>query len=343
MPRSPFILLTSLLIANEFADLLIARRLRYTIVLMLIWNCALAVALQLIAKWKLLRLPVLTVWIIASLAYGDSKDMLLYTNRLADGQIHVPPYQRLLYEPAIELRERDIVVSVHADTPLQHKQFDFYAGKLKRFFALIHMWLNESGELETQFNDTRYPDLDSLADWEFPIWLVYNPAQTDFEAMAVYADSVERHFQHCKRYVETADAVVDMLLAKGILCDLFTAEQPLEVSYNGGNRLENIATEATADELRVSFLWSEILQNVYAFSIQIFVGAEPTGWQYDDVISGTPVRNIALDISALPAGEYIVNLIVYDFVTGEVEAGILVESGARFQRLVEIARFTVEG
>jgi len=118
-----FILLGLLLIANEFADLLIARRLRYTIVLMLIWNCALAIALQLIAKWKLLRLPALTIWIIASLAYSDSKDMLLYTNRLADGQIHVPPYQRLLYEPAIKLRERDLVVSVHSDAPLQHKPF----------------------------------------------------------------------------------------------------------------------------------------------------------------------------------------------------------------------------
>jgi len=338
-----FILLGLLLIANEFADLLIARRLRYTIVLMLIWNCALAIALQLIAKWKLLRLPALAIWAVACLAYSDSKDMLLYTNRLADGQIHVPPYQRLLYEPAIKLRERDFVVSVHADTPLQHKQFDFYTGKLRRFFALIHMWINERGELETQYNDTRYANLESLADWEFPIWLVYNPAQTDFEAMDVYADVVRTYFQHCRRFVETADAVVDMLLAKGILCDLFTDEQPLEISYDGGNRLENIATQVIADELRVSFLWAKILQNEYAFSIQIFVDAEPTGLQHDDVISGTPVHNFSLDIAALPAGDYIVNLIVYDFLTGKSEAGIIVKSEARFQRLVEIAQFTIEG
>lgn len=338
-----FILLGLLLIANEFADLLIARRLRYTIVLMLIWNCALAVGLQLIAKWKLLRLPALAIWIAACLAYSDSTDMLLYTNRLADGQNHVPPYQRLLYEPAIKLRERDFVVSVHADTPLQHKQFDFYAGKLKRFFALIHMWINERGELETQYNDTRYPDLESLADWEFPIWLVYNPAQTDFEAMDVYADTAQRYFQRCKRYVEMDDAAVDMVLAKGILCDLFAAEEPLAINYDGGNQLENIAIDVTADELRVSFLWAKIVQNEYAFSIQIFDGAEPTGLQHDDVISGTPVHNFALDIIALPAGDYIVNLIVYDFLTGESQAGIIVESEARFQRLVEVARFTIEG
>ena len=187
-----FILLGLLLIANEFADLIIARRLRYTIVLMLIWNCALAIGLQLVPKWRLLRIPALAIWIIASLAYSDSSDMLLYTNRLADGQIHVPPYQRLLYEPAINLRQRDFVVSVHADTPLQFKQFDFYAGKLKRFFAMIHMWINESGQLETQYNDTRYRSLENLRTWEFPIWLVYNPAQTDFEAMDIYAEVVLR-------------------------------------------------------------------------------------------------------------------------------------------------------
>jgi len=205
------------------------------------------------------------------------------------------------------------------------------------------MWINERGALETQYNDTRYPNLESLADWEYPLWLVYNPAQTDFEAMAVYADVVRTYFQHCRRYVETADAVVDMLLAKGILCDLFTDEHPLEISYDGGNRLENIATQVIADELRVSFLWAKILQNEYAFSIQIFVDAEPTGLQHDDVISGTPVHSFSLDIAALPAGDYIVNLIVYDFLTGKSESGIIVKSEARFQRLVEIARFTVEG
>ena len=336
-----FILLGMLLVANEFADLIIARRLRYTIVLMLIWSCALAIGLQLLPKWKRLRIPALAIWIIACLAYNNSTDMLLYTNRLADGQIHVPPFQRLLYEPAIDLRQRDFVVSVHADTPLQFKQFDFYAGKLKRFFALIHMWINESGELETQHNDTRYPDLESLADWEYPIWLVFNPAQTDFAAMAVYDDSVRRYFQHCRRFVETDDAIVDMLLAQAILCDLFTAEQPLELIYDGGNHLENIATELQADELRVSFLWAKIVQNEYAFSIQIFDDARPTGLQHDDVISGTPVSNFALDISALPAGDYRVILIVYGFLNGESQAGAFAGSQERFQREVEVTRITI--
>ena len=308
---------------------------------MLIWSCALAIGLQLLPKWKRLRIPALVIWIIAGLAYNNSTDMLLYTNRLADGQIHVPPFQRLLYEPAIDLRQRDFVVSVHADTPLQHKQFDFYTGKLRRFFALIHMWINESGELETQHNDTRYPDLASLANWEFPIWLVYNPAQTDFAAMDVYDDSVRRYFQHCRRYVETNDAVVDMYLAQAILCDLFTAEQPLELIYDGGNHLENIATDLQADELRVSFLWANILQNEYAFSIQIFDDAGPTGLQHDDVISGTPVHNFALDISALPAGDYRVILIVYGYLNGQSQAGAYAGSQQRFQREVEVTRITI--
>ncbi len=336
-----FALLAALLLLNEFADLIIARRLRYTIVLMLFWNCALACGLQLIPKWKRLRLPALAVWIIAGALYSRSDDMLLYTNRLADGQIHVPPFQHLLYTPAIKARERDFVVSAHADTPLQFKQFDFYAGKLGKFFALIHMWEDETGDLKTQYNDTRYTRLEDLVDWEFPIWLVYNPAQTDFEAMAVYRESAAPHFQRCKRYVETESAVIDMYLAKGILCELFTAEEPLTIQYAGGNRLENLATELAGDELRLSFLWAQIEQQEYAFSIQIFADGGHTGVQIDDVISGTPVRNYALDISALPPGDYAVNLVVYDYQTGKSQEGLIVDGQRQFQRELEVARFSL--
>ena len=336
-----FILLGTLLLANEFAALIIARRLRYTIVLMLVWNCALAVGLNFIPKWKMLRLPALAGWIIACLVYNDSSEMLLYTNRLADGQIKVPHFQRLLYEPAIDVRERDFVVSAHADTPLQFKQFDYYAGKLRFWFATIHMWVNEQGDLETQYNDTRYTNLESLSDWDFPIWLVYNPSQTDFEAMDVYTDVALRYFQRCKRYVESDNAVVDMYLAKGILCDLFVDESPLEIIYDGGNHLENIATEVTTDELKVSFLWANILQNDYAFSIQVFDETGPTGVQTDDVVAGTPVHNFAIDISSLPIGDYVANLIVYGFESGKSQPGIIVESKQRFQRVVEVTRFSI--
>jgi len=336
------ILLGIILLANEFGDLIIARRLRYTIVLALIWNCALALALTMLPRWTWLRIPALAIWIIAGLIYSDSTDMLLYTNRLADGQEHVPPFQHLVYDPAINPRPDDFVVGVHADTPLIDIRFDFYAGKHPLGFALIHMWINEDGELETQYNDTRYPDLQSLADWDFPIWLVYNPAQTDFEGMDVYADVVQPNFQRCKRFVESENAVVDMYLAKGILCELFTDDAPLEINYDGGNHLENIATELAAGELRVSFLWAEILQNDYAFSLQVFDENGFTGVQLDAVIAGTPVHNFALDISSLPRGEYLLNLIVYGFESGKKVAGTIVESQERFQREVEIMRFSID-
>ena len=341
MAAIALLLLGMILVTNEFADLIIARRLRYTIVLTLIWNCALAIGLNLIPKWRFLRLPVLAIWIIAGLIYNDSSDMLLYTNRLADDQKKVPHYQHLLYEPAIDVRKRDFVVSVHADAPLQFKQFDFYSGKRPLGFALIHMWINGQGELETQYNDTRYTGLESLVDWDFPIWLVYNPSQTDFEEMDVYTDVVVPYFQRCKRYVETDNAIVDMYLMKGILCDLFVAEGPLEIIYDGGDHLENIATEVTSDELRVSFLWANIVQNEYAFSIQIFDQNGHTGLQIDDVIAGTPVHNYALDISSLPAGDYVANLIVYGFESGKSQPGVIVESQQRVQRELEVTRFTI--
>lgn len=334
-------LLGLILLANEFADLVIARRLRYTIVLLPAWNCALAIGLRLLPKWRLLRTPAFALWIGAGLMYMNASDMLLYTNRLADGQINAPHYQHLIYEPTIAVRERDFVVSVHADTPLQHKQFDYYTGKRPLAFALIHMWINEAGELETQHNDKRYPDLESLADWDFPIWLVYNPSQTELAAMDVYANTLLKYFQRCKRYVDAPEAVVEMVLRKAVLCDLFVAEKPLEIIYDGGNHLENIAVEVTADALTASFAWARIVQNEYAFSIQIFDENGPTGVQIDDVIAGAPVHSYALDLKPLPAGDYVANLIVYGFESGRSQAGLIVNSQERFQRELEIARFSI--
>ena len=336
-----FILLGMILVANEFADLIIARRLRYTVVLMLIWQCALAHGLALIRSWRLLRVPALALWIIAGWLYSDSHDILLYTNRLADGQEQMPPFHHLYYEPDIHVRPRDFLVSVHADTPLIPVRFDFYAGKHPLAFALIHMWTNEAGELETQFNDLRYPDLQSIVDWDFPIWLIYNPAQTDFENMPVYADVVSPNLQHCKRYVDSAESRVDLYLARGVICELFTAEQRLEVLYEGGSHLENIAWKVSANELGLSFLWANTVEQKYAFSVQIFDHNGATGVQIDDVIHGWPVQNFSVDLSSLAPGNYAAKLIVYDFKTGLSQPGVVVESGKRIARELEFARFSI--
>ena len=159
--------------------------------------------------------------------------------------------------------------------------------------------------------------------------------------MDVYSDVLLRHFQHCKRFVDMPDAAVDMYLAKEILCELYLAERPLEIVYAGGNHLENIATEMEGDALRVSFLWAAIEQNEYAFSIQIFDQNGPTGWQIDDVIAGSPVDNYALDLSGLPAGDYVANLIVYGFESGDSQPGLIIDSQERFLREVAVTRFAI--
>ena len=51
----------------------------------------------------------------------------------------------------------------------------------------------------------------------------------------------------------------------------------------------------------------------------------------------------SLNISSLPAGEYVVKLILYDYVSQKSQAGTIVEGGQRFERDVEIARFSIPG
>ena len=161
--------LSLLLIANEFTALIIARRIRYTVAIAAIWACALAIGLNSLPIWPLLRWPAFAIWIISFLVYWNSDSHLLYTNQLDQKHRTVPHFQDLLYEPSIEPRQSDFVVSFHRDTPLNDKKLlDYYGRKTGGWRGLIHIWNDADGYPSVQSTDTRYQDVQEHGDLEFP-------------------------------------------------------------------------------------------------------------------------------------------------------------------------------
>ncbi len=335
------LLLALLLAANEITTVLIARKMRYTLILAIPWSCALAIGLNLLPKWRLFRLPALICWIAAFIFYWDSSDIRLYTSWSIQRYDAAPHYQHLIYEPTIEPRNSDFVLSFHKDTPLGKKALDFYGRKTGTWRGLMHIYNDDAGNPLFQSTDSRYDSVESMAIGHFPIWLIHNPQQTDLQAMPVFATSFSPRFHSCGRYLETDNAIIDLYVENAIPCELLLAERLLSVRYDNGSELANILLQPAADELSVYTWWTRTLANQYAFSLQLFDSSGEKVAQLDDVIGGDALYAHSLNIADLPPGEYRAKLVLYDFTSQKSQPGVLVIDQQPFVREVDILGFSI--
>ena len=163
------IVLVLMLAANERTALFIERRMRYTLVLSSLWCVALAIGLNYLPYWRYLRVPALIAWIAAFLTFWGSDDMRLYNNSLTLRHDDVPNYQYLIYEPTINPRSSDFVLSFHQDAPFRSKHTLHYYGNMTGSWrGIIQLWNSDADDAALLSSDPRYNDLQSMADVEFP-------------------------------------------------------------------------------------------------------------------------------------------------------------------------------
>lgn len=331
-----------LLLANEFSALIIARRIRYTIAAGMLLVYALAIALNMLPRWGRLRPLFMALWFALFLMYWPSEQMYLYTNQLHQQQNTVPHYQNLLYEPSINPSPSDFVVSFHRDTAInENKLLDYYGRRTGSWRGLIHIWNDDDGLPAVLSTDTRYDSVASMARWNFPLWLIYNPQETDLQAMPAFSVDFLTHFYSCGRYLETDNTIIELYVKQVIPCQLLTAETPLALAYDNGAELANILLQHEPGELRVSLWWTNTIANQYAISLQVFDGQNAKVAQLDDVVGGDPLQAYSLDLSDLAPGDYTVKLILYDFETGQGQAGTIVADEQPFERSVDVGRISI--
>ncbi len=333
-----------MLLGNEIAPLLIARRIRYTIVLALPWVCALAIGLNQIPRWRLFRNPFLILWIAAYVGFSRSEELLLYNNWLGLSLQKSPPYQELLYEPGIDIEHGDYIVSFHSDTPVDKQVFAYYDRFAGEWSGMIHLRASGDGEPSLQSTARRYSTLDSMASWRFRAWLVYNPAQTDLQTISAYTEGFLQYYKPCGRFVDKPEAVIELYGPKRIECALLTSSElhATSVRYDNGSELRKVDFELDADELTVATWWSLTVRGMYAYTLQLFdEDGNKTGPQIDTVITDAGLYQDRLDIASLPAGEYDLRLILYNYETLDSQPGIITGSQHRVQRELQIDGFTV--
>lgn len=143
--------------------------------------------------------------------------------------------------------------------------------------------------------------------------MIYNPQRADFESTDLHRNWLTRHFKSCKRYIERAESIIDVYVKHAIPCQLVADEEPLAVQYESGTQLANVEHAVSENELVIYLWWRHTIEAEYSLSLQLYDDQANKVDQLDAVIAEAPIDVFAFDISALSAGEYMMQLIVYDF------------------------------
>lgn len=335
------------LLLNELTPILFTSRMRYVTILTLPVCVAMATAVRFLPYWRSLRIPALFLWIGASIVYLSSDDFANYSasrGQLYETGLH---FQDFIYQ-AQKLPGRDeLILGIHADDNRHHsvsKVLQYYRAILSDWKHIVSIW-QEDDQGEVIFSGMpAYTSLDAIAANSKGLWLIHNPRHTELKNLAIYKNWVSQQYKPCKRFLESEANIIEYYIAVRIPCELRLSNQPFAISYDNGSELANIMIEKHADTLMIYAWWQQTQFGVYAYTTQLFDRDDAkAGPQSDDLIGNSGFYARSLDISSLPAGEYAVKIIVYDHVSHKSQAGTIVDGSQRFEREVEIARFSIPG
>lgn len=337
------ITLLLVLLSNELAAIFSDWQMRYMSVFVVPFCCAMAIGLRLLPGWKLLRLPLAALWIASFLVFYRSEDLLVATGARIQDLDKIPPYQEFIYESDRLPGYNELILSIHSDTGIRvRKTLDYYRKALSRWSHIVHISFDEGEEAVIQSGLSTYATLDAIAANAKGIWLIYNPQQSDLSAQPWYRDWFAQHFALCKRYLDKPESKIEYYLNRVIPCRLVTDSDPFAIHYDGGTELANYEAQQSAESLEFFFWWGRTVGKDYSLSLQVFDADSNKALWLDAVISGEPIDHFSFDISGLAAGEYAVKLIVYDFASKASQNGIVVAEQLRFDRDIELLRFSVE-
>ena len=335
------------LLLNELTPILFTSRMRYVTVMAAPVCAAMAIALRYVPYWKILRIPALIVWLAAAMVYSSSDEFAHLTasrGYIRETGLH---FQDFVYQAQRLPGRKELILGIHVDDNRHHsvsKVLQYYRPVLADWKHIVSIW-QEDEEGDSLFSGMpAYASLDAIAANSDGFWLIHNPRFTLLENLTIYKDWLIQQYKPCKRYLDSEESVIEYYIAAGIPCELRLSEQPLAISYDNGSELANIMVRQDEAALTVYAWWQQTQFGVYAYSTQLFDrdGAK-AGPQSDDLIGNSGFYARRLEISSLPEGEYVVKLILYDSVSHSSQAGTIVAADQRFERAVEIARFTFPG
>ena len=251
------------------------------------------------------------------------------------------PLQGLESSPAIVPQAGSAILSI-----LSEGKLDLAAGQTSAAALFgMHSYTNlalvdgDVAALKSHVDETRAA-ADLLAR-NSVILLVLDPRAVDADDIDGYRAWLSPSFKSCRRLTDTSAALVEYFLDAAFPCELAVTARPLQVDYANGIQLGNLLVEFDDGFLVISLLWTRLPEDAHAFSIQFIDADGARAGGTDFVIGLEPLAQHRIDTATLPAGDYQLNLILYDYATGRSVSGVETANGTSFERALDIGRLTI--
>ncbi len=300
--------LLPILIANEISPVLPARRLRYSIVLWPTLALVAGLGISRFARWRLAIVALFAVWLAAGFSFASSDDLVFYTNRAQIAFDRYPPLHTITDEiKRIGLRAspNEWVITVKERLNLDDNILQYYS------YAL--------GRVTTNVTE-RHLDNADINESVLSFWLAYDPELPVWD-YDVYREVITKNHQYCKTFVDRDDLRLEYYVLQSIPCEM-VLNPDYEMAFDGDNIMVTAPLLANADDdaLRLVTSWrvSEAAgDEPYSVSLQIFDADMNKVGQMDYRVPLDLLDVRMLDVADLPDGAYTVQMIVYNYLTGE--------------------------
>lgn len=248
----------------------------------------------------------------------------------------LPPRLRsLALSPDIVADEGMSVLSFHPSERIADPSLRALSSLFLYWKRLDHVYSGD-GELRLQSPDGKHSDLNAYLSHQQVLLLAYDPRHAESDAFARLAARLADGFQACQRVVDSAELVAVYYLGTDFDCDLLGAANRMEVDYDNRVRLKNLVYSLDGANLHIESWWTRHPAAAHGVSLQVFDGDGAKVAGSDFVLHHGSLARQGLDLSALASGRYRLKLILYDYESGASVSGVIVSSGARFEREFEI-------
>ena len=282
-------------------------------------------------------------------AYRDEYVSIYRINDLRD---HCPEYfipknlseasaAGTLLLPSILHERHGTIIGFQGDLPADEIHLRFISQAMFDRKELVNISTGENADVTVASSNELFRDLDAFGVVHNAIWLLNNRLQTNLQQLDIYVNWFSKQYRFCRRYLEQDDTTIDLYVRHGVPCDAAEVNGDVAVEYDNGIRLHNFSFDSDAEQVTFQLAWTTDLDQTFSFSIQIINDQGERVLQYDNIVERQPVSVHRVDVSSLEAGEYIVELIVYDFDTGKSEGGTVQSTQGRFERELEVAKIKI--
>lgn len=303
----------SLAIINQFAPILPIDRLRYSLVVLPFLVLLFGLGLLQLARWRWLIGIVCVAWLVMFFVISRDPVFDVYTNRASKQFSEFPPYHRIADLLDTLPGYDEPIITLHPSVDVLLNVLIFYSEWTHR--EITHLW-NDPDPETAPLVGLR---LDIIAD-DSALMLAYDPSRVQPDDIVMYRDRIAGEFNNCLTIYHTADLQIDYLVRNHIPCDLVTVMQIDRASFVNGFRLDNVLIEMLDRRyFRMYTWWHRVETDVpIGFSLDV-VGVD--GQVVKQETFTMPPKSIGfndIDVSELPAGDYVLRLRLIDLKSGAV-------------------------